>query len=141
MLKIFNVGGCQPRRGTPGSAGLDLFSNVDLTINPGERSLVDVGIKVAIGRGYYGRIASRSSMACKGIDVAAGVIDSDYRGVVKVLLVNNSREPFSVRQRDAIAQLIVEKIYTCEPEFVDTESNLGDTERGSGGFGSTNSSF
>lgn len=141
MLKIFSLSQTQvvPRKGTVGSAGYDLFAAESINIEAGSRALVSVGIKIAIGIGYYGRVASRSSLACKGIDVGAGVIDSDYRGVVKVLLINNSNSEFTVCPGDAIAQLILERIYTCDPEIVTTESELGSTDRGAGGFGSTNS--
>jgi deoxyuridine 5'-triphosphate nucleotidohydrolase len=123
-----------PRRATPGSAGLDLYSAEELTIPAGERRLVDLGFSMAFSKLCYARIAPRSSLAVKGIDVGAGVIDADYRGPVKVLLINNSKQDFPVRVRDRVAQMIFEKIRMLEPMQVD---DLDSTSRGAGGFGST----
>ncbi len=123
-----------PTRATPLSAGLDLCSAEDLEIAPQSRVVVSTGLKVAIPPGHYGRVAPRSSLALKEVDVAAGVIDSDYRGIVGVVLVNNAPETFIVSRGDRIAQLIVEKIAILEPIRI---VSLGDTVRGQGGFGST----
>lgn len=123
-----------PRRATPGSAGLDLYSAEELTIPAGERRLVDLGFSMAFSNLCYARIAPRSGLAVKGIDVGAGVIDADYRGPVKVLLINNSKQDFPVRVGDRVAQMIFEKIRMLEPMQVD---DLDSTSRGAGGFGST----
>lgn len=123
-----------PRRATPGSAGLDLYSAEELTIPAGERRLVDLGFSMAFSNLCYARIAPRSGLAVKGIDVGAGVIDADYRGPVKVLLINNSKQDFPVRVGDRVAQMIFEKIRMLEPFQVD---ELDSTSRGVGGFGST----
>lgn len=100
------------------------------------KGLVSTGIRVAIPRSYYGRLAPRSGLALKhGIDVGAGVIDADYRGDVKVLLFNFGTEAFQVRKGDRIAQLIVEKISPDETMIV--VDALDDTVRDASGFGST----
>jgi len=128
-----------PTRATPGSAGFDLKasfpSQPSITLRPGERSLISAGIKIAINPGYYGRIAPRSGLAIRyGIDVLAGVIDSDYRGEVGVMLVNHGNQDFIINDKDRIAQLIIEKIYEGELGVV---NSLSETQRGEGGFGSS----
>lgn len=132
-----NDGAKPPLRGSEHAAGYDLFSNEDKIIEPGDRALVCTGIQVSIPEQHYGRIAPRSGLACKfGIDVGAGVVDSDYRGKVKVLLINNGKEPFIVNKHERIAQLILEKISNLPLTIV---KDLNATERGDGGFGSTGS--
>ena len=92
-------------------------------------------MKISIPLGMYGRIAPRSSLACKkSVDVGAGVVDNDYRGEVKVLLINNGAEDFKIEKGDRIAQLIFENYSTPKLEVV---SELDETVRGQGGFGST----
>ncbi len=131
-----------PCRATDGSVGYDLFSCVDAQIAPGERALVDTGVAIAFvgfdgGAAAYGRIAPRSGLAVRGIDVAAGVCDPDYRGSYRVLLVNNSKQPFVVRPGDRVAQLVCEIV--ALPDVVVADA-LDFTERGAGGFGSTGNS-
>eukprot|EP00958_Prasinococcus_capsulatus_P023990 scaffold3691_cov394-Prasinococcus_capsulatus_cf.AAC.10 len=113
-----------------------LLNSVQDTVVPsGGRALVKTGLSIAIPQGTYARIAPRSGLAYKsGIDVGAGVVDYDYRGEVGVILFNFGNEDFQVRKGDRIAQLILEKIAT--PEVVEV-SDLDDTVRGEGGFGST----
>ena len=125
-----------PKRGSDGAAGYDLYCDEEsVTIEPGTRKMLSVGFSVAVPIGYYARIAPRSSLAWKhGIDVGAGVIDSDYRGLVRVILFNLGDAAFTVTRGDRIAQMILEKITTPEVCVVD---DLSDTSRGSGGFGST----
>jgi dUTP pyrophosphatase len=127
-----------PKYGTPGAIGADLFkplNSLEVGIFPGERILIKTGLAVAIPDGYYGRIAPRSGWAHKaGIDVLAGVIDSDYRGEIGVILINHGEEAFAVRPGDRIAQLIFECADRFQPEFC---QQLPDTSRGDGGFGST----
>jgi dUTP pyrophosphatase len=124
-----------PKRGTPYSAGLDLFSPTDQIIPPQERLLIKLDILIELESGTFGHILPRSSLALKnGIHVGAGVIDSDYRGNVGVLLFNLSNEPFYINRGDRIAQLVIKKYEIIEPEEVFDSSN---TNRGSGGFGST----
>ena len=124
-----------PKRASQGSAGYDLFSTKDTCIHGGEKKVINTDIVVEIPEGYYGRIAPRSGLASKKfIDVGAGVIDSDYRGNVGVLLFNLGKDDFEIKKCDRIAQLIIEKIITPEVEEV---FDIEDTNRGSGGFGST----
>lgn len=124
-----------PSRATPGSIGYDLFSPIDTSIPPNSRKAVPIGIRMDIPLGLYGRIAPRSGLAAKhGIDVAAGVIDPDYRGEIKVLLVNTSQKKFQIKKGDKIAQMIFERAALPAIRFF---SSLTDTVRGQGGFGST----
>lgn len=123
-----------PFRASEGAAGYDLCACEDMTIQPGERELVNTGIIVVVPKLTYARVAPRSGLALRGIDVGAGVIDSDYRGAVQVLLINNSKEPFRVKQGDRVAQLIVECIVTPRLFIADY---VEPTARGSGGFGSS----
>ena len=123
-----------PKRGSPDAAGYDLYSNESGRILPGHTRLYDTGISFKVPIGTYGRIAPRSGLSKKGIMVNAGVIDRDYTGPVKIMLHNLSQFTYIVNKDDRIAQLILEKIETPEMILVDS---LEDTERGSGGFGST----
>tara|TARA_B110000977_G_C11053245_1_gene483103 strand:+ start:604 stop:1035 length:432 start_codon:yes stop_codon:yes gene_type:complete len=129
-----------PVRGTVGSAGYDLFSTEDHIIKPLGRGLIKTGISIKIPDGYYGRIAPRSSMSWKKhSDVGAGVIDSDYRGDIGVILFNLSpTDDLIIGFHDKVAQLIITKIET--PELIEVsieEFQSNSTERGAGGFGST----
>ena len=124
-----------PSRGSEFSAGLDLYSIEDITIEPKQRTLAKTGLAVAIPPGHYGRIAPRSGLAMKhGLDVLSGVIDSDYRGEIGCLLYNCGDEPLHLPAQTKICQLIVEKIELPTAVWSD---DLGETIRGSGGFGST----
>jgi len=124
-----------PKRSTPFAAGYDLASASNCKIPARGKFLVLTDLSIQIPDGCYGRIAPRSSLAWKHfIDVGAGVIDTDYRGNIGVILFNHSDEIFEVRKGDRIAQLILERIYTPEVQEVD---NLDITNRGDGGFGST----
>jgi dUTP pyrophosphatase len=133
-----------PKRMSLGAAGYDIHSCEEKTVDiePGSQKMIRTGVGVVIPKGYYGRIAPRSSLAVSnGIDVMAGVIDSDYRGELRVILRNHGKYHYSVSYGDRIAQLILEKISLPEievvrmtpPEFEKAYS----TERGAGGFGST----
>ena len=122
-----------PTRGSEGSAGFDLYAYEPATLWPGCRLLVSTGIACAIPAGWVGIINPRSGLACKGITVDAGVIDSDYRGEIKVLLVHHEGSAYSINMGDRIAQMVVVP-YLAESEVVD---ELPDTDRGDGGFGST----
>jgi dUTP pyrophosphatase len=138
MLNVKKLNGLAnlPRKGTSGAAGFDLFSVEDLVIYPGSRALVPLGLSIQVPLGTYGRIAPRSGLAVKhGIQVGAGVIDSDYTGEVKVLLFNHGSDNFQIKTGDRIAQLVIEKIVDdLEIRLVE---NISETDRGSGGFGST----
>jgi len=127
-----------PTKKSTGAAGYDLYAPCDFSIPAFSRENVDLGIHVAIPPGNYGRIAPRSSLAREfGIAVFAGVVDSDYRGAVSVILFNASSKAVHFDKGDRIAQLIIEKcadFVVCECSNLE---DLGETERGKGGFGST----
>ena len=117
-------------KATEGSAGYDLMSTMDAEILPRTRMLIPTGVRLNLKKSTFGLIKSRSGLACKGIDVKAGVIDSDYSGEVKVLLANESETVFSVKKNMRIAQLLILPIKTVQPT---TEI----IEHGHKGFGST----
>ena len=127
-----------PSHATDGSAGLDLKSAVDnIVIHPMERKLIPTGLSMAIPESYEAQIRPRSGLAFKhGITVlnTPGTIDSDYRGEVKVLLINLGKEDFVVEKGMRIAQLVVEK---CEKVQWNVVESLDDTSRAGGGYGST----
>lgn len=124
-----------PSRGSSFAAGLDIYSIEDLTIGPHERAIARTGLAVAIPHGFYGRVAPRSGLAVKqGLDVLAGVIDSDYRGELCCILYNTSNAYISLEAGSKICQLIIEKIITPNATWV---ADLDETARGAGGFGST----
>jgi len=124
-----------PTRGSSASAGLDIYSIEEITIGAGRRVLARTGLAVAVPVGFYGRVAPRSGLAVKnGLDVLAGVIDSDYRGEVCCALLNTGDEPITLPQGSRLCQLIIEQIITPTPAWSD---ELEETARGAGGFGST----
>jgi len=124
-----------PTRGSAASAGLDLYSIEDITIEPHQRTLARTGLAVAVPIGFYGRVAPRSGLAVKnGLDVLAGVIDSDYRGEVCCALLNTGDAPLTLPQGSRLCQLIIEQIITPSPAWAE---DLDETARGAGGFGST----
>jgi dUTP pyrophosphatase len=125
-----------PTQGTPFAAGYDLYAAEDVTVVSGTRKLIKTNISMEITPGYYGRIAPRSGLAYKnGIDVLAGVIDSDYRGDIGVILYNTDKNlDFTVKKGDRIAQIIFEACYTATLEEAITLEN---TLRQTGGYGST----
>src|SRR5690606_27144186 len=105
-----------PTRGSPGAAGLDLYSAQDVTILPQSQKLVSTDLAIQVPKGTYGRIAPRSGLALKNfIDIGAGVLDMDYTGHVGIVIFNHSQDPFEVKKGDRIAQLIVEKIMILNP--------------------------
>ena len=123
-----------PRRANSTDAGADLMSTEDLEIYPGEQKLVGTGVALKIPEGYAGFVFNRSSQGKKGITMphSVGVIDADYRGEIKVLLKNISEDPYKISYGDRIAQLVIMPVLL--PAFTDI---WNDTERGTGGFGST----
>ena len=127
-----------PTKGSPGSAGYDLYSINSAKIKPGERVLVKTGIAIEIPSTCYARVAPRSGLAMKhGIHVGAGVVDSDYRNEIGVVLFNLDKDnDFCVQKGDRIAQLVFEQIHEGEATVVEY-SDLSGTVRGTGGFGST----
>ena len=128
-----------PEYATAQSAGLDLRANIEeaIVLNPMERKLVGTGLFMALPPGYEAQVRPRSGLALKhGITVlnSPGTIDADYRGDLKVLLVNLSNEPFVVNEGERIAQLVIAKHEKAEFKLVE---ELDDTERGAGGYGHT----
>lgn len=124
-----------PTKGSAFAAGYDLYAAENATIPAKGRQLIGTGLAMTVPEEHYGRIAPRSGLAVKhGIDVGAGVIDCDFCGEIKVLLMNHGNNDLLVQEGDRIAQLIIEKISLPEITEVD---ELEDTARGNGGFGST----
>lgn len=128
-----------PARATPGSAGFDLAAAVDgeLEIAPGARLLVPTGVSIAVPPGFEAQVRPRSGLALRhGIVLpnAPGTIDSDYRGEVKVIVMNTGDAPFTVRRGDRIAQLVIAPVAHVE---WDEQAVLDETDRGEGGFGHT----
>lgn len=128
-----------PAYATPQSAGVDLKSNLEasITLQPLQRTLVPTGLFIALPAGFEAQVRPRSGLAAKhGITVlnTPGTIDADYRGEIKVILVNLSQEPFEIVPGERIAQMVIARHEQVEWEEVD---ELDATERGAGGFGST----
>jgi dUTP pyrophosphatase len=131
-----------PRYASAGAAGLDLHAALaaPLQMLPGARAAVPTGLCIALPEGHEGQVRPRSGLAIKhGVTVlnAPGTIDEDYRGEVKVLLVNLGSEPYEIAPGDRIAQLVVAQVTRVEVQVVDDDGALGETERGAGGFGSS----
>ena len=128
-----------PTYGSADAAGMDLYACLDdsETIAPGQTRFLSTGLAIAVPQGYAGLVFARSGMACKrGLAPAnkVGVIDADYRGEVKIALYNHGPEMQLVEPGDRVAQLVIVPVLQMEPEWAD---ELPDTQRGSGGFGST----
>jgi len=126
-----------PARATDGAAGYDLSACEDAVVPAGGWKMINTGIAIQIPSDCYARVAPRSGLTLKkGISTGAGVIDSDYRDAVRVILFNHSDIDFEVKTGDRIAQMIFEKIYTPKLHEMDYQE-MTNTERGLGGFGST----
>ncbi|MFO6448070.1 dUTP diphosphatase [Erythrobacter sp. NE805] len=126
-----------PAYATTGAAGMDVVSAEEVTLAPGARHAVATGLALAIPAGYEIQVRPRSGLALKhGISVpnTPGTIDSDYRGELKVILINHGQEPFAIARGDRIAQLVLAPVVQAEWDEVE---ELDSTERGAGGFGST----
>lgn len=128
-----------PTYATEQSAGMDLTAALEEAIElaPGERALIPTGISIALPSGYEAQIRPRSGLAVKnGITVlnSPGTVDADYRGEIKVVLINHGQEAFTVERGMRIAQMVIARHVSVEWQVV---NNLAETERGSGGFGST----
>lgn len=124
---------------TSGSSGMDLTAGIDeeIEIKPLERKLIPTGISIELPQGFEAQVRARSGMSVKhGITLinAIGTIDSDYRGEICVGLINLSSEPYTIKPNDRIAQMVIMKVEHAEIEI---ETELSQTLRGSGGFGST----
>ena len=123
-----------PAKKTEEAAGFDLHANEDQKIEPGQAQLIDTGVKMEMPKDLFAKIESRSSLAVKGIQTLGGVIDADYRGVVKIILKNMSNAPFQVKQGDRVAQMCF--LPNLKIQIREKES-LSQTKRGEEGFGST----
>lgn len=129
-----------PEYATPGSAGFDLRANAELTIQPGEFKMVPTGLYFNIPDNMEIQVRSRSGLAAKhGVTVlnTPGTVDSDYRGEIIVILINHSKEPFKIEVGDRIAQAVVAQTLTNFIKLNNVSEISNDTERSSGGFGST----
>ena len=136
---LVSPGAQLPKRAHATDAGADLFAwfednTQEIEIYPGEQKLVDTGVAVKIPAGFAGFVYNRSSQGKKGITIphSVGVIDSDYRGNIKIILKNISEDPYKIQRGDRIAQLVIQPVALAS--FTDI---WNDTSRGSGGFGST----
>ena len=129
-----------PKRATEGSAGIDLCACIDepLTLNGGDTALIPTGLAIELPSSQYGAfVFARSGLSIKhgiGLLNAVGVIDSDYRGEIKVGVINQVKEPYTIEPGERIAQLVIMPVATLPVEEAQT---LGASERGAGGFGST----
>ena len=128
-----------PKYATTGSSGMDLCADVeaDVVLKPGEIKLISAGIYLSIPRGYEAETRPRSGLALKhGISLVntPGTIDSEYRGLINLIMINHGREPFMIRRGDRIAQLIIKEVVRADLNLAET---LDVTERASGGFGHT----
>lgn len=129
-----------PKRATEGSAGLDLCACIDapLTLSSGDTALIPTGLAIELPSSQYGAfVFARSGLSIKhgiGLLNAVGVIDSDYRGEIKVGVINQVKEPYTIEPGERIAQLVIMPVATLPVEEAQT---LGESERGAGGFGST----
>jgi dUTP pyrophosphatase len=131
-----------PEYATSGAAGVDLRAAIDencpVTVASMERVLIPTGIRIAIPQGFEAQVRARSGLAIRhgvGMVNAPGTIDSDYRGEIKVILINWGKEPFIINRGDRIAQLVFAPV--CRAEFTVSNEVLETTERSEGGFGST----
>jgi len=137
QVKLLSDKATIPSRGSSAAAGWDLYASEDIIVPARGKAIIPTDIAVAIAFGYYGRIAPRSGMSWKNhTDIGAGVIDSDYRGPVGIVIFNHADSDLQITRSDRVAQLIIEKIST-QPLVVVVDGELDDTERGVGGFGST----
>jgi len=139
QIKKLSISVSIPKYETPGSSGMDVAAHIekDLIIYPGEKALVSTGFSISIPIGYEVQIRPRSGLAVKkNITVlnTPGTIDADYRGEIKVILINFGKEKFIIKNGDRIAQMVVAPVVQADLEEV---KELSGTERGSGGFGST----
>lgn len=138
-IKVVTKSGVLPQYETEGSAGMDIraYLEEDMVIEPGKRALVPTGLFTEIPAGYEIQIRARSGLAIKfgiGLVNGIGTIDSDYRGEIKVPLINWGEEAFRISNGDRIAQMVVCRYEKAELEQAES---LSDTERGAGGFGHT----
>ncbi len=134
-VKKLNENTVIPSYAHGGDAGFDLSSAYDYVIRSGKREIVKTGFSMEIPEGYFGNIKDRSSVTLKnGVHVLAGVVDSNYRGEVGIVMINLGEEDYEIRVGDRVAQMLLEKVERVEFEEA---SELEDSLRGTGGFGSS----
>jgi dUTP pyrophosphatase len=132
---LVDAGAALPEYASAGAAGADLRASEAVEIAPGGRAAVPTGVRLQIPTGHVCLVWPRSGLAVRhGIDTLGGVIDSDYRGEVRVVLVNHGEEPFRIAPGDRVAQLLVQRV---ERAAFTAVAGIDDTDRGAGGFGST----
>ena len=140
-IKVKRKSGCEdlplPRYVTDGSSGMDLYADVDgeVVLATGSIQLISTGLYIAVPRGYEAEIRPRSGLALKhGISLvnSPGTIDSDYRGLLSIILINHGKDPFVVKRGDRIAQIVIKEVTRARWEEV---GELEETVRSSGGFG------
>jgi len=137
-VKKLNDNAIVPTYAHEGDAGLDLYSVEEMTIFPGNRKIISTGISMELPTGYVALFWDKSGLAAKkGMTVLGGVIDSHYRGEYKAILYNSSKEPFEVRKGDKVCQVLIQPIVNATVEEV---TELSETKRGEGRFGSTGGS-
>jgi len=135
LAALVGAGGSLPEYASAGAAGADLRASEAVDIAPGARAAVPTGLRLQIPPGHVGLVWPRSGLAVRhGIDTLAGVVDSDYRGEVRVVLVNHGDQPFHIAAGDRVAQLLVQRV---ERAVFAAAAEIDDTGRGAGGFGST----
>ena len=134
-IRICREGAKLPTKGTPGSAGLDIYATEDITVRSGDITEILTGLTMEIPAGYFGLLATRSSMGRRGVRIAAGcnIVDSDYRGEVLVYLRNDGLYEWQIHKGDRVAQLVIAPYLPMIPVEVE---ELSETDR-KGGFGST----
>ena len=135
-IKKLNKNAIIPTYANFGDAGADLYAVEDFELPADSCAAVGTGVAMAIPNGYVGLVHPRSGMALKGITVmnAPGTVDAGYRGEVKVILVNHTDRPYYINKGDRIAQLVIQEVVVANFEEIE---QLPETDRGSGGFGST----
>ena len=138
-VKIYSRSGLYPSYETAGAAGMDIraWLSEPVVLQPGERALIPTGLYMEFDAGYEAQLRARSGLAVKhgiGLVNGVGTIDSDYRGEIKVALINLGQEAFAINNGERIAQMVISPIVQAE---IEPAEMLTETERGSGGFGST----
>ena len=138
-IKVISLSGILPQYETEGSAGMDIKAYLEepVTLKPGKRALIPTGLFMEIPEGFEVQIRARSGLAVKygiGLTNGIGTIDSDYRGEIKVSLINWGEEDFTINNGERIAQMVVSRYEKAELEEVEV---ISETTRGSGGFGHT----
>lgn len=137
VLVFLEDGAQLPAYQTEGAVGLDLHANETIPLYAGRRVAVRTGVHVAIPPGYWAQVLGRSSMSKNGLDCCGGVIDQDFRGEVCVQLVNNTGDATTIRKGQRIAQLVFSPVERANWAVVEKLEDLGESARGTRGFGST----